>query len=363
MSQTEKTNLEIVRAKIDSIDAQILDLIGQRAECAGEVARVKRESGETSNFYRPEREAEVLRKVMENNKSQLDDSHVAVVFREIMSACLNLQQPLKVAFLGPEGTFTQAAVRKHFGHGVTEIPMPTTEAILREVEAGAADYGVVPVENSTEGVVSNTLDCVMNTNLNIIGEVEVRVNQNLLTKAKSLKDIKCVYSHQQGLAQVRTWLDNNLPNVERIATSSTSEGARLASEDETVAGISSATAAEIYDVPVFAACIEDNPSNTTRFLVVGKKGLEPSGNDKTSILLASRNAPGGLYNLLEPLAKYKVDMTKIESRPSQEKNWDYVFFIDIAGHNQDENVRQALAEVEQRASLFRVLGSYPVAIL
>ena len=363
MSQTEKTNLESVRTKIDSIDDQILALIEQRAECASEVARVKRETGETSNFYRPEREAQVLQKVMQNNKSLLDDSHVALIFREIMSACLNLQQPLKVAFLGPAGTFTQAAARKHFGHGVVEIPMATTELILREVESGAADFGVVPIENSTEGIVSNTLDCVMNTNLVINGEVEVKINQNLLTKAKSLSDIKAVYSHQQGLAQVRSWLDSNLPNVERIATSSTSEAARLASEDETVAGISSATAAEIYNVPVFASCIEDLPNNTTRFLVVGKNHNEPSGNDKTSILLASTNVPGGLHKLLEPLAKYNIDMTRIESRPSQEKIWDYVFFIDVVGHNQDENLKQALAEIEQKASLFRILGSYPVAIL
>lgn len=363
MSQKEKTNLETVRIKIDNIDSQIQDLIAQRAECASEVARVKRESGETSNFYRPEREAQVLRKVMQNNQGPLADSQVAVIFREIMSACLNLQQPLKVAFLGPQGTHTQAAARKHFGHGVEEIPMTSTEIILRQVESGAADYGVVPVENSTEGVVSNTLDCVMKTNLVINGEIELRINQNLLTKAKSLQDIKCVYSHQQGLAQVRTWLDNNLPNVERIATSSTAEAARLAAEDKTVAAISSATAAEIYEIPVFAACIEDNPNNTTRFLIVGTKALGPSGKDKTSILLASNNEPGGLYKLLEPLANYEVDMTKIESRPSRERVWDYVFFIDIIGHQQDEGIDKALEEVEKRSSLFRILGSYPLAIL
>ncbi len=363
MSQKEKTNLETVRAQIDSIDAQIQNLIAQRAECASEVARVKRESGETSNFYRPEREAQVLQKVMQNNQGPLADSQVAVIFREIMSACLNLQQPLKIAFLGPQGTHTQAAARKHFGHGVEELPMLNTETILHQVESGAADYGVVPVENSTEGVVSNTLDCVMKTNLIINGEVELRINQNLLTKAKSLQDIKCVYSHQQGLAQVRTWLDNNLPNVERIATSSTAEAARLAAEDKTVAAISSATAAEIYEIPVFAACIEDNPNNTTRFLIVGTKALGPSGKDKTSILLASNNEPGGLYKLLEPLANYEVDMTKIESRPSRERVWDYVFFIDIVGHNQDADVKQALEQVEKRASMFKVLGSYPLAVL
>ncbi len=362
-NQAELSGLELVRSEIDGIDQQIQQLLSERAKCAQEVARIKKEAGETADFYRPEREAQVLTRVMERNSGPLPDTQVAVVFREIMSACLHLQQPLTIAFLGPEGTFTQAAAYKQFGHGMQILPLATSEAVFREVESGAATYGVLPVENSTEGVVSHTLDCVMNSPLYITGEVELRINQNLIGLADSFESIKKVYSHQQALAQTRAWLDANLPNAIRLPVSSTAEAAKLAADDKNSAAISGKAAAEIYNLSIMAERIEDDPYNTTRFLVVGRNKLDPSGNDKTSLLLSGKNVPGGLYKLLEPLADYQIDMTKIESRPSRQGTWDYVFFVDIIGHQNDEGLKAALNQVERKSSLFKVLGSYPRAVL
>lgn len=359
----ETAELQKIRDKIDSIDQQIQSLLSERATYAQTVAAIKRDAGATTDFYRPDREAQVIRKVMERNKGPLPDDNIAFIFREIMSACLQLQQPVKIAFLGPEGTFTHAAANKQFGHGMITVPLPTPEAVFREVESGAATYGVLPVENSTEGAVSHTLDCIMSSPLNITGEIEIKINQNLISKAESFADIKKIYSHQQALAQTRSWLDANIPNAERLPVSSTAEAVKLAANDGSAAAISGISAAEIYHVPVLAERIEDDPCNTTRFLVIGKNRLPPSGNDKTSLLLSNKNIPGGLFKLLEPLADYQVDMTKIESRPSRQGTWDYVFFVDVLGHCEDEELKAALNRVERKSSLFKVLGSYPRAAL
>lgn len=360
----EEQELKTIRQRIDSLDEQIQELIRQRAECALAVARIKRASGgEQVGFYRPEREAEVLRMVKDRNQGPLGDETLAQVYREIMSACLALQQPMKIAYLGPEGTFTQAAALKHFGHAVVTESMSTIDEVFREVEAGNAQYGIVPVENSTEGVINHTLDMFLQSPLKICGEVELRIHHNLLRQQTTVKDISRLYSHQQSLAQCREWLDANMPGVERIAVSSNAEAARRASIEPNAAAIASDAAADIYGLKVVAANIEDEPDNTTRFLIVGKRDAAASGKDKTTLLVSIVNKLGALHGLLAPLMQHDVSMTRIESRPSRRGMWDYVFFIDIEGHRQDEKVAAAIAEVEKHAAVMKVLGSYPHAEL
>ncbi len=357
----DNDKLADIRTQIDALDEQILALVSQRARLALEVARAKRAVGETSDFYRPEREAEVLRRVRELNPGPLGPEPVQRLFREIMSACLALQQPLKVAYFGPEGTFTHAAAMKHFGHGAQLSPLGSIDLVFREVETGAANYGVVPVENSTEGVVSHTLDCFMTSPLQIVGEVELPVVHNLAGLAASLGEIRRVYSHPQALGQCRVWLDTHLPQAERIPVSSTAEAARLAAADTATAAVASEAAAERYGVRILAAQIQDGSANTTRFLIIGRQSPPPTGEDKTSLVVSRTNQPGGLYRLLEPLARHGVNMSRIESRPSRQGIWEYVFFVDLLGHAQDAPVKQALEEMQTQASLLKILGSYPRA--
>lgn len=359
-SQEEK--LLAIREKIDRLDNEIQELITQRAECAKEVGRVKQESDDAI-FYRPEREAQVLKKVKERNKGVLPDDEMARLFREIMSACLALEHQLKVAYLGPEGTYTQAATLKHFGHSVDAIPVSTIDEIFREVESGNVNYGVVPVENSTEGMVTQSMDLFVNTGARICGEVNLRIHHNLLTHAPDLKSVKRIYSHQQSLAQCRSWLTANMQGVECVTKSSNAEAARCAAQESDSAAIAGISAAEQYDLPVLVKNIEDEAHNTTRFLVLGNQKTQASGNDKTSLLASVRNRPGALYSLLEPFRKHGISMTRVESRPSKQGMWDYVFFIDIEGHIDDENIKNALQEVEQQAAMLKILGSYPKAVI
>jgi chorismate mutase/prephenate dehydratase len=359
----EKEQLEAVRARIDSIDQEMMRLINQRAECAQDVARIKREHDPEATFYRPEREAQVLRSVMDANKGPLSDEEMARLFREIMSACLALEQPLTVAYLGPAGTFTQSAALKHFGHSIKSEAMSTIDEVFREVGAGSCNYGVVPIENSTEGVITHTLDMFLQSPLRICGEVTLRIHHHLLSRSESLGQIRRIYSHQQSLAQCREWLDANLPGVERIAVSSNAEAAKLVTEEEGAAAIAGQTAAELYELNILSANIEDQPENTTRFLVIGSQDVPASGEDKTSLLVSTKNQSGSLYRLLKPLAENGVSMTRIESRPSHCTNWEYVFFLDIKGHKDDGNVRNALETLEQEADLLKILGSYPRAVL
>jgi len=351
-------DLQQLRHRIDVIDAQLLALIGERAECAMEVARVKRQDGDT-HFYRPEREAQVLQKIMDANNTVLDDKEIARLFREIMSACLALEQPLNVAFLGPEGTYTQAAALKHFGHSVNTVPVSAIDEVFREVESGAAHYGVVPVENSTEGVVSYTLDLFTRSTLKICGEVEVRIHHYLLSTAEQIDQIQRIYSHQQSLAQCREWLDSHMPGIERIAVSSNAEATRRAQQEPNCAAVAGKITAELYGLNILAKNIEDEPDNTTRFLVIGKQATQPSGNDKTTLLFSMSNCPGALSAMVAPFGKYNISMTRIESRPSRRGMWDYVFFVDVAGHAQDADLKQALQDIEKEASMVKVLGSYP----
>ncbi len=360
---SEKPNLQSLREKIDALDLQIQDLINARATCAQQVAQVKTESGERSDFYRPEREAEILRRVRERNAGPLDDAEMSRLFREIMSACLALEKPLRIAYLGPEGTFTQAAALKQFGHSVETAALPAIDVVFREVEAGDCNYGVVPIENSTEGVVNHTLDMFLRSPLRISGEVSLRIELHLLSREAELSTVQRVYAHQQALAQSREWLDANLPRAERIAVSSNGEAARRVAQEPGAAAVAGDAAAELYGLTRLADRIEDEPGNTTRFLVIGSQLVGRSGQDKTSLLIAVNNTPGALYRMLEPMARHGLSMTRIESRPSRRGIWDYVFFVDIEGHVEDAPVAEALRELEQHASLFKVLGSYPRAVM
>ena len=361
--QDSALTLDELRVRIDEVDLEIQTAVNQRAALAQEVARAKRESVDKEDFYRPDREAEILRQIRDRNQGPLSDEAMVRLFKEIMSACLALQKPLSVAFLGPEGTFTQAAALKHFGHFVKTEPVDAIDAVFREVEACSAQYGVVPVENSTEGVINYTLDMFIHSPLKICGEVELRIHQHLMTKANDLGAVRRVYSHQQSLAQCRNWLDLNLPTVERVAVSSNAEAARCAAHEPETAAIAGEVAAETYGLSVVASSIEDEPGNTTRFLVIGNRSVPPTGVDKTSLLVSATNKPGALYALLEPFSRMGISMTRIESRPSRRENWDYVFFVDIEGHAEDSAVKAALAEIRERASMLRVLGSYPRAIV
>ena len=358
---SKSDSLSKLRDKIDQLDSEILSLISERARCAIEVAKVKQEAGD-NNFYRPEREALVLEKIKDKNEGVLSDEEMARLFREIMSACLALEQPLKIAYLGPEGTYTQSAALKHFGHSVSTSPCTAIDEVFREVESGAANYGVVPVENSTEGMVNQTMDMFVGSSLIICGEVQLRIHHHLLSRLNDVRNIKKIYSHQQSFAQCREWLNANMVGIEQIAVKSNAEAARLASAQNEAAAIAGETAAELYHLQSLAQNIEDDPENTTRFLVIGKQSTEPTGKDKTSILLSAQNRPGALYSLLEPFRRFGVSMTRIESRPSKQGVWDYVFYVDIEGHVKDRSVQQALAEVKKEASMLKLLGSYPRAV-
>jgi chorismate mutase / prephenate dehydratase len=359
------SGLDALRADIDAVDEQLHQLLNQRAKLAQRAGISKHQDGHTVDYYRPEREAEVLRLALERNPGPLRNEEIVRLFREIMSACLAQEEPLKVAFLGPEGTFTQQAVFTHFGHSVRALALSTVDEVFQEVEAGHADFGIVAIENSSEGTITNTLDRFLTSPLHICGEVELRIHHCLMGKMDALPRVLRVCSHSQALAQCRGWLDEHLPEAERVPVASNAEGARRARDEQGSAAIAGETAAEVYGLNILAREIEDRADNATRFLVLGRKLLRPSGADRTTLLLSigDTQSPGALHRLLEPLARYGISMTRIESRPSRRRKWDYVFFIDIDGHAEDSGVRKALAALKQRASLFRVLGSYPRAVL
>lgn len=353
--------LKALRAEIDRLDAEIQRLVNRRAECAQQIAKAKH--GASGNFYRPEREAEVLRKAIARNQGPLSDDDVGRLFRHIMSACLALQAPLRVAFLGPEGTYTHAAALKHFGESIEAAPLPTLEEVFREVEAGGAHFGVVPIENSSEGAVTQALDLFVTSPLLICGEAELRVHHHLLAKGVARASVKKVAAHAQALAQCREWLDGNLPRATRVAVASNAEAARIAARTKGVAAIAGDMAAARYGLRKLATNIEDHPENTTRFLIVGTAHTQPSGDDKTSLLLSATHRPGALHELLAPLARRDISLTRVESRPSRAGLWQYVFFVDIEGHVKDENVAAAMDELRTRASVVKWLGSYPKAVL
>ncbi|CAA9890603.1 Chorismate mutase / Prephenate dehydratase [Candidatus Methylobacter favarea] len=352
-----------LREKIDAIDQQILQLINQRASYAIEVARTKIAEGEQGTFYRPDRESLILRRIIELNPGPLSNYTAVRFFKELMSACLSLEKPMEIAFLGPEGTFTQQAAIKHFGHSVNTVPAATINEIFNSVEIGSSHFGVVPVENSTEGVISHTLDRFLISTLKICGEVEIRVHQNLMGQVENLDQVTDVFSHQQSLAQCRQWLDKHLPHARRNAVSSNAEAARLAAADKQTVAIAGIMAAEVYNLNILEKNIEDEPHNTTRFIIIGPQAVCPTGNDKTSLVVSTGNQPGALHQILEPFALAGIGMVHIESRPSRQGLWDYVFFIDIEGHSDDKNVAEALEILKGRVNMIKLLGSYPKAVL
>ncbi|MAX34059.1 chorismate mutase [Onishia taeanensis] len=357
-------DLDALRQRIDGLDGEILRLISERAQCAGQVAKVKTDSDPDAVFYRPEREAQVLRRIMALNQGPLDAEEMARLFREIMSACLALEKPVKVAYLGPEGTFTQQAALKHFGESAVSLPMAAIDEVFREVEAGAVNYGVVPVENSTEGVVNHTLDSFMDSSMRICGEVVLRIHHHLLVSSNTRRDkVSRVYSHPQSFAQCRKWLDAHYPHAERVPVSSNAEAAKLVKTEWHSAAIAGDMAAKLYDLEKIAETIEDRPDNSTRFLIIGNQDVPASGEDKTSIVVAMRNQPGALHDLLEPFHRHQIDLTRLETRPSRSGVWNYVFFIDFSGHRDDARVAAVLEEVQLRCAELKVLGSYPVGVL
>ena len=370
----DSRNLEQVRADIDVIDQDIQALINKRAQCAQRVADIKLadvaaahargETGVEPVFYRPEREAQVLQRIISRNTGPLEGANMAHIFREIMSACLALEKPLQVAYFGPEGTFTQAAAIKHFGHAAICVPQATIDNVFSQVQSGECHYGVVPVENSTEGMVSHTLDNFMDSSLKISGEVEMRIGLHLLVVPGTAQgDITRICAHQQALAQCRTWLDKHWPQIDREAVSSNGEAARMAAETPGVAAVAGDMALEKYRLEALATHIEDYADNTTRFLIIGREEVLPSGRDKTSIIVASRNKPGALFNLLEPFRRGDVSLTRIDTRPSRTEKWAYVFFIEFEGHLLDENIAAIMTELEEQSIMLKPLGSYPQALL
>lgn len=354
--------LTSARERIDDIDRKILALISERAQHAQDIAEIKRLVGEALNFARPEREARLLRELAAGNPGPLGDQAVVRVFREIISACLSLEQPLQIAYLGPAGTFTHAAVLKHFGRSIEARPLGAIDEIFREVAAGSAHFGVVPVENSTEGMVTHTLDMFTHSSLRICGEIVLRVHQHVMSRCASLDEVETVYAHQQSLAQCREWLDANMPTARRESVSSNGVAACRAAQEPAAAAIASEMAAEIYELTVLAERIEDDPDNTTRFLVVGDHDVPPSGDDKTSLILSARNRPGALFDLIRPLAEHGIDMTRLESRPTRGRLWEYVFFVDILGHAESDAVRPVIEALHEEAALCRILGAYPRAV-
>lgn len=371
--------LQALREQIDDVDQQLQALLNRRAGLAQQVAQVKLAAvqaqlkpgegidparfDEQVQFYRPEREAQVLRRVIERNAGPLPADKMARIFREIMSACLALEKPMQVAYLGPEGTFTQEATLKHFGHAVISQPASTIDAVFRQVESGEAHFGVVPVENSTEGMVTHTLDNFLNSPLKICGEVELPIHLHLLVAPGTRPEgVRRICAHQQALAQCREWLDRHWPQVERVAVSSNGEAARQASLEPGVAAIAGEIAANTYGLVRLAENIEDIASNTTRFLVIGRDAVQPSGNDKTSVIVSTRNQPGALFRLLEPFHRESIMLTRIDTRPSRTENWAYVFFMEFEGHQQDPVIRRVLEALQEHTLMLKILGSYPRAV-
>jgi chorismate mutase/prephenate dehydratase len=352
-------DIERLRREIDALDDELLKLINRRAAAASRIGALK--AGAPA--YRPERESEILRRVADHNPGPLAAERVTAVFREVISACRGLEEAIRVTYLGPEGTFSEQAARQHFGRAVDAVPVGSVDEAFRRVEARAVQFTVVPVENSTEGVVGRTLDLLLTTPLRICAEIELRVQQNLLSKGK-LKDVRRVYSHAQSLGQCDAWLAQNLPAAERVPVASNAEAASRAANEPGSAAIAGEAAAERYGLAVLARAIEDAPNNTTRFLVLGELDPAPTGKDRTSLVMSAENKPGAVHALLTPLAEHRVSMTRIESRPARSRSalWEYVFFIDVEGHQKDAPVAQALAKLRAAAPFLKVLGSYPVAV-
>lgn len=352
--------LKPLREKIDAVDAQILDLLNARAQLALQVGHLK--ANTNAPVFRPEREAQVLRGVAERNQGPLPNLDLQLIFREVMSACRALERRVTVAYLGPAGTFSEQAVFQQFGHAIVLLPCISIDEVFRTTEAGTADFGVVPVENSTEGAVNRTLDLLLQTSLAISGELSIPIQHSLMTASGDFAGVTKICAHSQALAQCQTWLNQHYPNIERVAVSSNGEAARMASIDSSIAAIAGETAGDQYELSIVHAHIQDDPHNRTRFVVIGNSQCSPSGKDQTSIVLAVPNKAGAVYSLLAPFMQFGVSMTRFESRPARTGTWEYYFYVDVQGHQHDEAVARSLTELRSSAAFFKILGSYPLSI-
>ncbi|MFH2012953.1 MAG: prephenate dehydratase [Pseudomonadota bacterium] len=354
---SNQSELDALRDKVDYIDTGILKLLNKRAELAIKIAKIKTKNN--MDFYAPGRELKIYERLTNINKGPFTNEAVKTVFREIISASLSLEQPIKIAYLGPKATFTHLASIDHFGLSADFIQKSNIPEIFDEVERDRVNFGVVPIENSTEGVVSNTLDMFVDYNLKICAEILLEISHHLMSKTGKMENIEKVYSHPHAIAQCRKWLENNLPSIPVIDVASTALAAQNASDDSSVAAIASEFASTLYNLKIVRKKIEDHLNNFTRFLVIGKKELEKSGNDKTSIMFSVKDEVGALHRMLEPFARNSINLTKIESRPLKKKAWEYIFFIDMEGHLSDENIKNALDELNKNSLFLKVLGSYP----
>lgn len=359
MADTLEDRLLPLRQRIDSLDEQILELLNQRARTAQQVGDVKQEFDVDGPVLKPEREAMVIRRLQALNQGPFTPQAVDAVWTQIISTCRGLERVLTVAYLGPNGSFSEQAALEHFGHAITRVPSDSFDEVFRAVEAGQADVGVVPVENSTEGAVNRTLDLLLNSPLKVLGERSIKIHHNLLTRSGGLEGVTRVMAHPQALAQCQQWLTRHHPDLVRDAAPSNAEAARIASQDPTVAAIAGLTAASAWNLQVVASGIQDDPQNRTRFLAIGPIETLATGNDKTSIILAVPNRPGAVYEMLAPLAANGVSMTRLESRPARTGQWEYYFYIDLLGHRNEPDVAKALSELKKQVAFFKVLGSYP----
>jgi chorismate mutase/prephenate dehydratase len=352
-----RSTLHRHRSRIDRIDQKVLRLLAERGREVQAVGRIKQQLGVA--FHVPEREAGILSNLKSKNPGPFSNEAIQGIFREVLSASLALEAPLSVAYLGPEATFTHLAAIKKFGISTQFVPQTTLRQVFEEVVNARVDYGIVPIENSTEGVVTHTLDLFMEFTLHICGEIQMEISHNLLAKAGDLKKIRRVYSHAQALGQCRLWLEQNLPGAEIKAVESTARAAEIAAREKGAAAIASVHAANLYGLTLLRRHIEDHPNNFTRFLVIGRRPTAPTGRDKTSIMFSTKDEPGVLYRLLRPLAEAKLNLSKIESRPLKKKAWEYVFFIDLDGHIENKKVARAIRQMEKQCSYLQILGSYP----
>lgn len=355
-------DLEKLRKRIEEIDKEILELISERLSIAYQIADAKRKNG--LSIYDPNRENDVLMRVKRLSQDKnLPYDYIEDIFLLIISMSRNVQGRIRVAFLGPEGTFSEIAVVKRFGYDIEKVYTKSIPDIFKEVSKGKADIGVIPIENSYNGVVAQTLDEFVDSHLRIIGELFLKVHHSLLSKEKDLKDIRRLYSHSQALGQCKEWIENNLEGVEIVETLSTSEAAKISSKEKNSASIGNEVLSKKYGLNILASNIEDDPMNITRFWIVGENQISRTGDDKTTILCYIKDKPGALFDLIKPFRDMRVNMTKIESRPSRIKLWDYLFFIDFEGHTEDDKIKKLLTEIEKNASLVKVLGSYPKGIV
>ncbi|MBT4183245.1 MAG: prephenate dehydratase [Nitrosomonadales bacterium] len=347
--------IDKLRKNIDEIDKRLLELISNRGMYAKEIGLLK----DDGIVYKPEREAQVISKLIKENKGPLSNDSVTNIYKSIISNCRALEKKLTISFLGPSGTFSEEATIKHFGENVKSIPTNSIDEVFNNVQSSKVHYGVVPIENSTEGGISRTLDLLLMKDLKICGEITLPIHHCLISKSKDLKKIKSIYAHGQSLAQCHDWVANNLPNAEKITVLSNAEGAKIASKEKHSAAIASERAASIFKLNILQSHIEDEPNNTTRFLILSDQEIAPSGNDKTSIVVTTKNKPGAIVDLIQPFASRRVSLTKLESRPSKIGMWEYVFFIDVEGHKNNPKVKLSLADLEKKSSFMKFLGSYP----